>query len=119
MIKGDWKKARKITKKINELKDSNLEKLTKPVSEFVTFQTEEGYLRALQATENITLLGERAVISKASEPTNIIWENREVGFISRLLRGIGILIVLGLTCIFCFSIIVTLMRYNDYAYEKY
>jgi hypothetical protein len=37
MIKGDWKKARKITKKINELKDSNLEKLTKPVSGFVTF----------------------------------------------------------------------------------
>lgn len=119
MIRGDRKKVGKITKKINELKDLNLEKLTKPVSAFVTFETEEGYLRALQATENITLLGERAVISKASEPTNIIWENREVGFISRLFRGIGILIVLGLICTVCFSIIVTLMRYNDYAYEKY
>jgi metal-responsive CopG/Arc/MetJ family transcriptional regulator len=47
MIKGDKKKVRKITKKINELKDLNLEKLTKPVSAFVTFETEEGYLRAL------------------------------------------------------------------------
>jgi hypothetical protein len=37
MIKGDWKKVRKITAKINELKDLNLEKLTKPVSAFVTF----------------------------------------------------------------------------------
>lgn len=119
MIKGDWKKVRKITAKINELKDLNLEKLTKPVSAFVTFQTEEGYLRALQATENITLLGESAIITPAPEPTNIIWENREVGFTSRLLRGIGILFVLGLICTICFSIIVKLMRYNDYAYEKY
>lgn len=119
MIKGEWKKVEKISKKLNKLKNSKLEKLTKPVSAFVTFETEEGYLRALKSTENITLLGERAVMTQASEPTNIIWENREVGFISRFFRGIGILLILALICTFCFSIIVTLMRYNDYAFEKY
>jgi|LauGreDrversion4_2_1035121.scaffolds.fasta_scaffold324658_2 hypothetical protein len=62
MIKADWKKVNKITKKINKAKNENLHNLTKPVSAFITFETEEGYLRALKATENIELLGERAKI---------------------------------------------------------
>ena len=47
MIDGNWKKVKKITKKINKIKNSDLDMLTRPVSAFVTFQTEKGYQQAL------------------------------------------------------------------------
>jgi hypothetical protein len=38
---------RKIEAEINELKDKELEKLTRPCSAFVTLENEEGYNRAI------------------------------------------------------------------------
>ena len=38
---------RKIEAEINELKDKELEKLTRPCSSFVTLENEEGYNRAI------------------------------------------------------------------------
>lgn len=66
---------------------SLLDKLQTPCSIFATFQTEEGYQRALNY--NIVLeenpeeyaryeyfLDQKIEIQPASEPTDIIWENR-------------------------------------------
>jgi hypothetical protein len=50
-----------------------------PCSVFVTFETEEGVQRAL-AWNNVPtckFLGEDLDIQQASEPTDIIWENRQ------------------------------------------
>ena len=38
-----WDKVKKIEQDIDELKNNELEKLTKPISAFITFETEEGF----------------------------------------------------------------------------
>ena len=55
-IKGEkWAKQREIEGKINKLKNGDggktLEKLTTPVSVFMTFESEEGVNRALKFDE--------------------------------------------------------------------
>ena len=46
-IKGEeWKKVEKINEEIDHLKSEHLHKLTRPLSAFVTFESEEGFLRA-------------------------------------------------------------------------
>ena len=76
-----------IDKKINEFKDSNLEEMTTPCSVFMTFENEEGVNRALEYDSAIeqddsldhlkTWLDNHEIeIQQASEPSDIIWENR-------------------------------------------
>lgn len=43
-----WKKVTKIEKEIDELKSKHLGKLTRPISAFVTFESEEGFQRAVK-----------------------------------------------------------------------
>lgn len=45
---NDWKGIDKADKKINKLKQIELEQLTTPCSVFMSFETEEGINRALQ-----------------------------------------------------------------------
>lgn len=63
-----------------------LDQLQTPCSAFVTFEEEEGYNRACKLSEMIGagtypkhfeyLLTEKMELQPASEPTDIIWENR-------------------------------------------
>ena len=46
--KEKWDEMRKIDQKINELKDKEFERITTPCSVFMTFETEEGYNRAIE-----------------------------------------------------------------------
>jgi hypothetical protein len=58
-----------------------LDKLQTPVSVFATFEEEEGYQRALvynNPVPQMLLLGKQLEIQEASEPTDIIWENRHI-----------------------------------------
>ena len=51
IIADNWNKMREVDAKINELKESDLEKWCTPVSVFITFQLEEGLQRALKMEE--------------------------------------------------------------------
>lgn len=42
----EWKQVDKINEEIDHLKSEHLHKLTTPLSAFVTFESEEGYMRA-------------------------------------------------------------------------
>ena len=91
-----------------------LDNLQRPCSVFVTFESEEGYQRALNYNSTLdlpdykqysTLLGQEIEIVAASEPSDIIWENRYLRPHDRLLRTAAVsLVVLVLLC-FSFSII--------------
>ena len=80
-----WEKAEAVQDKIEEkLKDENfLNKMQTPCSVFATFETEEGLQRALvysdikECPKQQSFLGEDLDIQAASEPTDIIWENRQ------------------------------------------
>jgi len=84
----DWAKVQKINEQIRQAikwDDDFLNKMQTPCSIFATFETEEGYERALNYNKTIkmedfvrykTILGEEIEIDPASEPSDIIWENR-------------------------------------------
>lgn len=97
---------RAVNEKINSLKsDKNkLEQFYRPVTAFLTFENEEGLNRCKNYNDLVnkdeqysdirTLLGCELDISDASEPTDIIWENRHFTKIQRLERS---MIVIGIT----------------------
>lgn len=85
-----WDQMREIEGKINEKKTQIFNDLCHPCSIFMTFETEEGVNRCrlydetvadnLEKFEHLRLwLGKHELdIQEASEPSDIIWENREI-----------------------------------------
>ena len=86
IVAEDWDQQRSIEDVIVQVKKDNLTRLTNPCYVFVTFQNEEGSERSKQynsLVENdkelsdIELwLGKKLEFKRASEPSDIIWENR-------------------------------------------
>lgn len=97
-----WDEMRAINNKIDEIKTKNLEKFNRPVTAFLTFENEEGLNRMKNYNDTVfsddqyeeyrLLLGEPIEYEDASEPTDIIWENRHFTYWDRLKRT---LIVIG------------------------
>jgi len=87
-------------------KDSMYDKLTIPVCAFITFESDDAYNAALSYSksflgnkvnidgcENITIFNRTPQFVKATEPTNIIWENRHIKGINFGLRILGASII--------------------------
>ena len=85
---------REVEAKISKLKDENYQDLTRPVCAFITFEEEDAYLLALDFAHDHEedhghdhehekpklkpILGHEFKCVAATEPTNIIWENRHL-----------------------------------------
>ena len=105
----NFNKMREINTKIDEVKSLNLEKFERPVSAFLTFENEEGLNRCTNYNETVqddhdfieyrTFLGEALDIQEASEPTDIIWENRHFTAFERFRRTMSVVgVVFLLLC---------------------
>ena len=69
-------RAQKTDEVINGL-FKDFESLTRPTAAFITFEEEDATILALSLKEsNHQVLGLPLKFKKASEPTDIIWENR-------------------------------------------
>jgi hypothetical protein len=68
------------------------------VSCFVTFETEEGHARATVYNEypQAKFLGQEIELQEASEPSDIIWENRQLTEHTRTFRKLIVLIFIGI-----------------------
>ena len=64
----------------------DFDKLTVPVSAFITFEEEDGKIIALRSNSEKQVLGQTLRLINASEPTDIIWENRHFTWIDYLKR---------------------------------
>ena len=89
--------------------EDNYDKLTRPVCAFITFESDDGYNEALtfskkgwfnkgdddaSSNEKLEILGKEAIFIAATEPTNIIWENRYIkGFNLYSRAGIAVLLI--------------------------
>ena len=74
---GNFQKVAEIEDKINTLKSENLEHYTRPVFAFITFEKEQGYaIGSAYDSKDPVFLGQPIKICEATEPTDIIWENR-------------------------------------------
>ena len=61
---------------MTDVKNKNFEKLVAPKLFFCTFMHEQAYEKAVGA--NFELFAETTKIRQATEPTDIIWENRQI-----------------------------------------
>ena len=60
---------------VNKLLE-DFDNLTIPVSAYITFCEEDSKILAMQNRSNKIILGNTLKFKEASEPTDIIWENR-------------------------------------------
>jgi hypothetical protein len=110
-----YDKMRDINKKIDILVDQNTAKYNRPVTAFITFENEEGLNRCQgykdtvqsdsQFAEIRTLLGQELDFQDASEPTDIIWENRHFTRWDRIKRTIIVCICVFILLAISFSFI--------------
>jgi len=95
-----WEKVDEVNHEISESLKTEphlLDQMQKPCSIFATFETEEGYNRAIKYNETVSdpglgyqhydkFLGHEIEIQEASEPTDIIWENRAFKPMTRTIK---------------------------------
>jgi hypothetical protein len=108
---------REVEQQISQLKNERFNDLTRPVSAFITFEEEDVYNVALTNFEaQFTLTGkllpssqkfmeEDLYFEAATEPTNIIWENRHLTAHDRLKRTIQVVAFIFGLIVVSFSII--------------
>ena len=85
------------------------EHLTIPTSAFITFETDDAQIGAINLETDEKLLGKPMKFVQASEPTDIIWENRKFTLYDTLRRnaiayaGITVMLVISGVIIFLVS----------------
>ena len=117
-----------ITKQLKNDKDL-LEKLQRPCTAFVTFETEEGFHRALNYNHVIDtiaeyepyteLLGQKVVIKDASEPSDIIWENRSFTQLERQMKKLTVMTIILFLLFISFLFIYLLQKLSLDIMNKY
>ena len=86
-MKQQYDKVAEVEKQIMEYKEANINDLIRPVDAFITFEEEDGKIVAEEFEPKINFWGKKEPSQKifldddlflveATEPTNIIWENR-------------------------------------------
>ena len=128
---GKFDKVPEINRLIQKLKEEKANELTRPVTAFLTFNTQEGYERALnnwgpgsenkwsEVTENHKFCDQQIRVTPAPEPSNIIWENRHITaktqFRNKIFTGIGVFCLLALAfAIFTFAKIAVVNTQKKY-----
>ena len=102
--------------------ESNYDKLSRPVCAFITFESDDGYNEAINYSKKVAwyslrntdddfetemLLNNIPKFIAATEPTNIIWENRHIKGINYGARVVGALIITGVMMALSFAMIIS------------
>lgn len=125
-----WKKVKDINTKISKtIRDPYLlNKFQRPCSVFATFECEEGRARALVYNQTIKdpefkiydkLLGEEIELQEASEPTDIIWENRSFTPRERTIKRFVVYTIIFFMLTVSGSIIYSLTKTTNKLKAKY
>ena len=71
--------AKETERKITEEKNRSYDRIVRPNSFFCTFRHERGQHKAIMMKDELTFQGEKFHgLRRACEPTDLIWENKEV-----------------------------------------
>ena len=130
IIQEKWDEMPALDAQINQLKNDHLEEMTTPCSVFMTFADEEGVNRALKYHESVendeelhelkTWLGCHEIeIEAASEPTDIIWENRHFTPIQRSKKSVIATLLILTILLLSFVVIFICSQYSVRALLKY
>eukprot|EP00347_Sterkiella_histriomuscorum_P023421 403334704 len=119
---NDWKALKSISEDLDRVKTRNYQDLMIAVGAFVTFENEEGYQRCLtlkNRSSKVQVLGKKAQVREAPEPTNIIWENRQYTTGRRVMIGLLVSIIIAFLLLISFSIILSLKKIAVNSKAKY
>lgn len=138
IVDGKFTKLKEINQKIDDCMEKHKEKIERPVAAFITFENQEGFERGVfyfphhteeenheydwvdpVTEEDKQFLGKKLELKRATEPANILWENRHTTGKEIILRsmvtGIVTLIVLiGALGLFIFLMKVTTINQLKY-----
>ena len=114
--KEDWNAMAEIDSEINKIKKEELRQVITPVSVFFTFENEEGvnrclgYNKAVNAEFNLFKYQkwlDKYILDfkQASEPSDIIWENRHITDAERRYKKIITHVVLAFVLSLSFSML--------------
>ena len=90
-----FEKAAEVEAQMTKLKTDKLEKFMRPNTFYVTFKYEDTLQKALAMKEFEFCKG-KISLKRAKEPTNIIWENRDITKNERKMRGAGVIAIMAL-----------------------
>lgn len=88
-----------------------------PTSAFITFESEAAY--NAMAGQTLNLFANETKFQEATEPTNIIWENRYVSNYSRTKRAIYFTVVLSILFACTFAATFAIKSQADKIKTKY
>jgi hypothetical protein len=119
----DWPRLEAINDRIRQsLKGDQefLDTLQRPCTAFITFETADGIEQAVQYNQQVAeneefrdyeyFLGGKIVISRAPEPSDIIWQNRHFTDWERLLKKIVVSLAILLMLTASFAVIFVLQK---------
>lgn len=127
----DYKNLNKInTAFVEQLAHDNdfLDHMQRPCSVFLTCESEEGFNRALNYNDNIklkdfehfsTFLGQDIQIKEASEPTDILWENRMYTPFQRFYKKCIVFLIIFAMLYFSFQTIFRLQKKSLSMKDRY
>lgn len=103
----DYDKMREIEKEIQDDIHENFKDLTEPVTAFLTFEEEKCYQIALEYSkkdpeDKEELMYQEFKFTDATEPTNIIWENRHLTRMDLHKRSFVVFLIIVALLAICF-----------------
>eukprot|EP00353_Schmidingerella_taraikaensis_P001871 CAMPEP_0185597970 /NCGR_PEP_ID=MMETSP0434-20130131/81705_1 /TAXON_ID=626734 ORGANISM="Favella taraikaensis, Strain Fe Narragansett Bay" /NCGR_SAMPLE_ID=MMETSP0434 /ASSEMBLY_ACC=CAM_ASM_000379 /LENGTH=156 /DNA_ID=CAMNT_0028226837 /DNA_START=1580 /DNA_END=2050 /DNA_ORIENTATION=+ len=110
--KGKFEQAREIQEEMTKYKNENLADLTTPRVFYCTFHHEYAYHLAIEVNkkEQFSFLKEQVNIKEATEPTDIIWENRHIRKNWRTLRWMCARMIMIIFAFIGFALIIILLK---------
>ena len=106
---ANFEKASAIEKEMTQFKNENFDELTVPKYFYCTFHTEHAYNLA-QEMNQLKLLGEIIELKQATEPTDIIWEHRNIRKSERGCRCLVVSLIMAILCLMSFTFIIFLLK---------
>lgn len=114
IVAGKYGSLAEVNKQIETCVYQNKDEIIRPVTAFISFETQEGYERAVKAwlleghgnVMNLqnSLLKDLIHLRSAPEPSNILWENLHVSPTQRIVRTIVVAIVIFLLLLGMFAL---------------
>ena len=108
---NDFNGMREADKKVQEVM-TDFESVTIPTAAFITFESDDSKEIALDNESNDKLLGEEFRFKDASEPTDIIWENRIFTKKDYVFRQLFAYLVIAVLLFGSFMIIFAISKYS-------
>lgn len=97
-----WDKLNALNCEMTRMLHENIDEYVRPVCAFISMESETAYNHIVQS-EKFDILGKASTVKEAVEPTNIIWENRNMNKLERAFHLFAVFLAIGLVLLVTFA----------------